>query len=106
KEALMFSPGRSVLVSLAVLLVALAAPALAADTASVEGRINLKGEPLAEGKIHFQPDRGKAVVVEVKDGAFSTPAVPVGVVGVGITGKGVPPQYAPKHTALRATISK
>jgi len=77
------------------------------ETGSVEGKITLDGKPLVKGKVAFHPEKGKAVEVDVKDGAYSAKGVPTGNLRVTIKGEGVPAKFSDKDkTTLRYNMVK
>ena len=73
---------------------------------SVTGKITFNGQPLAEGKVTFRPEKGKPVEAKIKDGEFSIAKMPTGTMTVTVRAKGVPPKYADAKTSdLRVTIA-
>jgi hypothetical protein len=75
------------------------------DAGTVQGTVTLKGEPLAEGKVSFHPDKGKPVKADVKDGKFTAKDVPAGRHKLAVEGKGVPAQYSsPDRTPLLVEV--
>jgi hypothetical protein len=73
--------------------------------AFVEGKVSVKGTPLAKGKIAFHGPLGAPIVAEIKDGFFTARDVPVGVYTVTVEGQGVPRQFSlPQTTPLRVEM--
>lgn len=75
----------------------------AASTATVGGKVTLKGQPLADGEVTFVSldlPKPKAFTAAVKGGTFKVAeAVPAGKYAGAVTGKGVPEKYALINTA-------
>jgi len=77
------------------------------ETASVQGKITYNGKPVAEGKVAFHPEKGKAIEATIKDGAYSADKVPVGEMTITVKAKGIPAKYAdPKTSPLRYEAKK
>ena len=56
--------------------------------ARLAGAVTLDGNPIAEGRLQFvpqEPDRGPPVCVDIKDGRYVAPSVPLGRVRVSIS---------------------
>src|SRR5258708_4848366 len=85
-------PLSCVTVFLALALLA-RSPVFAAD-GKVEGRVTLKGQPVAAGKIMFHLDKGQFVGSNIKGGDYQIDRVPIGIRRITIEGKGVPAKYA------------
>ncbi len=84
-----------------------AAPA-ADETGAVEGVITFKGQPLAEGKVSFHPEKGKPVAAEIKaDGSFEAKGVPAGTLRVTVEAKFLPRKYSsPDTSGIRVEVKK
>ena len=93
----------------AVLAVAVAATGFAEEvpTGTVSGRIFLDGKAVAQGKVTFQPAKGKAVTVNLNaDGSYEA-VVPVGKVSVAVEAADVPAKYSDaKKSGLTAEVQK
>jgi len=70
---------RTAILSSVVVLSLAAAVAEDKETATVQGKVSFKGQPLAGGEITFHPKQGKAVKVAIADdGTYSVKDLPVG----------------------------
>jgi hypothetical protein len=90
------------LIGSAVLLLTLTSTVAAADkeTATLEGKITFKGEPVAKGKVTIHPNKGKPVVAQIqKDGTYSAKDVPLGEMRVTVEAKGLPKKYSDLKTS-------
>jgi hypothetical protein len=88
---------RSILTLIAVCVSLLSAdPASAAD-GKVTGRITIKGESLAAGRVIFHLDDGQFVGAKVKDGKYTIDRVPTGARKITVEGNGVAPKYAAEN---------
>jgi hypothetical protein len=77
------------------------------ETATIEGKLNLNGKPVAKGKVSFHPPKGKPIEATIKDGAYSADKVPVGEMIITVKAKGIPEKYAdPKTSPLRYDAKK
>ena len=61
---------------------------------SVEGKVTLKGQPLADGKIIFHLDNGQFVGCKIRNGDYKIDQVPCGTRKVSVEGRGIPAKYA------------
>jgi hypothetical protein len=88
------------LLALAGMSLLLVQPVLAADTATVTGKISFNGKPLPGGKVFFHPPVGKPIEVKVNaDGTYSVKNVPVGQLKISIKAKPLPKKYASPDTS-------
>jgi hypothetical protein len=76
--------------------------------ATVQGVVTFNGKPVANGRVSFHPEKGKAVEAETnEDGIYSAKDVPVGSLWVTVTAKRLPEKYAGKdQTPLRFQVQK
>jgi hypothetical protein len=100
--------------SIAMPLIALAAillsshPAMADEgTSVVTGKITLKGEPLAKGRIFFHLDNDQFVGAKIKNGEYSVERVPVGTWRITVEGGGKLAKYSDdEKTPLKVEVKK
>jgi hypothetical protein len=95
--------------TLAVVVIALAMPrmTMADETASVEGRVNFQGKPLAGATVGFHPAKGKAVVARTDEqGRYSAAVVPAGELRVTVAVVQPKPAVPPKDAKPRKDTDK
>jgi hypothetical protein len=67
-------------------------------TGNIKGVVTFLGKPVANGRVSFHPEKGKAVEADTsEDGTYSAKDVPVGSLRVTVTAKGLPEKYADKE---------
>jgi hypothetical protein len=83
----------------------IAEPSAAEEVGKIEGRVNVNGVPLAEGKITFSNADGQFFGGKIKAGVFQIKVAPPGDWRVAIKGKGAPKKYASaRSSALTASV--